>query len=925
MGSHRRHRLLSFLVICAVLFSNFASHAAFAQTGATPSASPIASPAASPVAEDSAVGSLDLDVLVIGAHPDDEAFGLSTYGQWNEYNNIRTGVITVTRGEGGGNAVGTEEGPALGILREAEERKAVSRAGIEHIFNLDKVDFYYTVSAPLTEETWGYDDTLARVVRIIRETKPEVIITMNPAPIPGNHGHHQMAARFAVAGYYAAADPSMFPEQITREGLSPWSASKIFMAGASGKDQVGENCASTFQPVEPTNVIDGVWDGRVSDRNNGLLWSQVARSSQKMYASQGWAVFPDASSDPKETGCSFFTLIDSRVPYTLDNTGPTAMLEGAIVPGADGLPLGTQFYLTTDTFDVIPGADLIVTAHVAHLPIDASPEINLDVPDGWMVGALGAPLEPDGNGGYTVRIGVKVAENAKLNTRFRLAGTLTAGAATGSTVEVVQVVPPVRGVLAPLPQVAQFEAWTTKVGAPQLDNLIKPVASLGSGESREITVALSNRSARPQTGTVALALPAGFTADATSKPYPEISAGGSESVSFTVTNTNAALLSGKAGGVDGDYDMTISTESGGVTSAQTAGLELVPMTDVAEVKTDPKLDGIITSGEYLGDAVDLNSIWEGDDLESAGDGGGIAHIAWGVDGIYVAVQVKDDTLGAVVPEADAKRHWRTDSVEIAIDPRGTAENTSATFKVGVFPTTTEGQPAAYRDADAFQGPVSETAPGFRVASKINDPYNGYVVETFIPFADLPADIDPKNAAMNIFIYDSDTQDLTGQTRLGWSTWGGVQGDPYRWGKTRFEGYTPPADARTTPDAPKMPLDATHSIDSPQSIMQSAMDGVGLAGTPSIPASEGLLFVSPPKVEGDKVSVSFTAKSAGTVTIFDDAGGIFDTSTPIVVQVTAGQELVESVPRAENNASGTLLISFQNATGETQAFSRPYSD
>jgi len=102
-----------------------------------------------------------------------------------------------------------------------------------------------------------------------------------------------------------------------------------------------------------------------------------------------------------------------------------------------------------------------------------------------------------------------------------------------------------------------------------------------------------------------------------------------------------------------------------------------------------------------------------------------------------------------------------------------------------------------------------------------------------------------------------------------------------------------------------------------------MDGVGLAGTPSIPASEGLLFVSPPKVEGDKVSVSFTAKSAGTVTIFDNAGGIFDASTPTVVQVIAGQEVVESVPRAENNASGTLLISFQSANGETQAFSRPY--
>jgi hypothetical protein len=57
---------------------------------------------------------VDLDAMFIGAHPDDEAFTLSTFGQWDEYAGVRTGVIPVTRGEGGGNAVGPEEGPAWG-------------------------------------------------------------------------------------------------------------------------------------------------------------------------------------------------------------------------------------------------------------------------------------------------------------------------------------------------------------------------------------------------------------------------------------------------------------------------------------------------------------------------------------------------------------------------------------------------------------------------------------------------------------------------------------------------------------------------------------------------------------------------------------------------------------------------------------------
>ena len=70
-------------------------------------------------------GSVDLDVLYIGAHPDDEAWTLAAFGQWNEFEDQTAGVITITRGEGGGNAVGLEEGPALGLIREGEERTAV--------------------------------------------------------------------------------------------------------------------------------------------------------------------------------------------------------------------------------------------------------------------------------------------------------------------------------------------------------------------------------------------------------------------------------------------------------------------------------------------------------------------------------------------------------------------------------------------------------------------------------------------------------------------------------------------------------------------------------------------------------------------------------------------------------------------------------
>ena len=229
-----------------------------------------------------------LDVLFIGAHPDDEAFTIPAFGQWNEDAGLKTGVVTITRGEGGGNAVGPEEGPALGILREAEERRAVGKAAIANIFNLDKVDFYYTVSSPLTEQIWGAESSLERIVRIVRETRPEVIVTMDPAPSPGNHGHHQYATRLAVEAYEAAADPTRFPKQLSEPGVDTWKVKRLFRGGAAGAGPPGPTCASTFVKSDPTDNVFGVWMGTTSARNGGKTWWQILWEAAHEYVSQGF-------------------------------------------------------------------------------------------------------------------------------------------------------------------------------------------------------------------------------------------------------------------------------------------------------------------------------------------------------------------------------------------------------------------------------------------------------------------------------------------------------------------------------------------------------------------------------------------------------------------------------------------------------------
>jgi hypothetical protein len=344
---------------------------------------------------------------------------------------------------------------------------------------------------------------------------------------------------------------------------------------------------------------------------------------------------------------------------------------------------------------------------------------------------------------------------------------------------------------------------------------------------------------------------------------------------------------------------------------------------VQEATTAPELDGTIGTAEYPGEAIDLSRVWEGDDPDSPADASGSAQVTWGVDGIYFGVSVTDDTLGTVLPQADAKRHWRTDSVEIAIDPLGTSENTSTTFKVGFFPTTTEGEPAAYRDADNHQGPVAETAPGFEVASSLAEPYTGYVIETFVPYTALPADIDPENATINIFIYDSDTEDLTGQTRLGWSTWNGVQGDPYRWGKATFDGYTPPADARTTPDEPVIPTEAAQSISSPRSILQSTQDGVSLAGKPGVSAENELSLIGEPTLEGGNVTFTLRAgATTGTVYVF-----AWDGEAALASSTAWALEESEVTYRLDvgETTSGTILVGYETDDGAVQALAIPFGD
>ncbi|NLU74331.1 hypothetical protein HCC61_16875 [Streptomyces sp. HNM0575] len=551
------------------------------------------------------------DVLFVSAHPDDEAGSLSTFGLWHERRGVRTGVVTITRGEGGGNAVGPEEGAPLGMLREDEERSATALAGIENIFYLDKPDFWYTLSAPLTERIWHEQDTLERIVRLFRMITPHTVVTMDPRPF-NQHGGHQMSARLAIEAFFLAGDVTAFPDQLTCEGLRPWRPRRLLSQNDSFSDLLGPDAPEKHRTDPDTGLpVLGFWSGHVS-RRHGKTWAQVERDASRMYRTQGWAAQPpEVPTDPEKLDSDWFSVLVER--------------------------------------------------------------------------------------GEIVRARVREQEELR-------------------------------------PLYAEFSAWTRKVGLPWLANAAQP-------------------------------------------DYPA-----------------------------------------------------APSTTVPEVAVAPVLNGVEGEGEYPGPELRLRH-WEGDEVPDA-DCSATAKLSRHGDDLFVLVTVVDDRAGTALGQDDAKRHWRTDSVEIALDPRGDGDDTSTTFKTGIFPFTAgDGGPAAERDADNRQGPAAKTAPGMRVAAKVGDPYRGYTVEARIPLGELPAAADPERFAVNVLVYDSDTDDKTGQTRLAWSPFGSAQADPYVWGTARLEGYTPPADRPTDPADPEIPTEAARSEDSAASVAQARRTGVPLAGGP----------------------------------------------------------------------------------------------
>ncbi len=163
-------------------------------------------------------------LLMFTAHPDDEDGGMLAYEVRGQ--GARAALMTLTRGEGGQNVMSQDLYDALGLARTQELLLADRYIGVDQYFSR-AVDYGFSKTREEALEKWGHDRVLSDAVRVVRMTRPLVVLSVFVGAATDGHGHHQVAGELAQEVFNAAGDPTKFPEQI-REGLRPWSPLKVY-------------------------------------------------------------------------------------------------------------------------------------------------------------------------------------------------------------------------------------------------------------------------------------------------------------------------------------------------------------------------------------------------------------------------------------------------------------------------------------------------------------------------------------------------------------------------------------------------------------------------------------------------------------------------------------------------------------------------
>jgi len=234
------------------------------------------------------------------AHPDDEDGGMLTFESRGL--GTHTMLMTLTRGEGGQNKLGSSLLDSLGVLRTLELLGADRYYGVDQRFSR-VADFGFSKNPEETLEKWqGHDVALGDMVRVIRTFRPDVLVARFTGTSRDGHGNHQASAILTREAFRAAGDPKRFPEQI-KDGLTPWQAKKLYM---------GRLCWDNSAECEKDYSVK-INSGKANPDLKGS-YIQFAMEGLRHQLSQGAAQW---NVDPGDR-FSYYKLVDSTIPSAAD-------------------------------------------------------------------------------------------------------------------------------------------------------------------------------------------------------------------------------------------------------------------------------------------------------------------------------------------------------------------------------------------------------------------------------------------------------------------------------------------------------------------------------------------------------------------------------------------------------------------------------
>ncbi|MGB9459609.1 MAG: PIG-L family deacetylase [Candidatus Acidiferrum sp.] len=302
-----------------------------------------------------------VDILLVVAHPDDEGAATPYLARAIDEGK-RVAIVYGTRGSSGENQAGAEQAAALGDIREMEARRAAVVLGIDKVWFLGGKD---TASQDVLQSlaNWGHGKALENLVRLVRLTRPDVILTFLPGTFIGeDHGDHQAAGVLATEAFDLAGDPTVFPEQVSAplrrlepflENLRPWQTKKIYYFPDADNEEM-------FRDKGPKYAVT-----EISKSAKQAYW-RVALESFRRHETQAKS-FIDSLSKMDEAQIEKLVASDG-----FWSNGISFVLGKSLVGGS----------VTGDIFEgITPGA--IAFARTEVTPAPARPEISVVLAGPW--------------------------------------------------------------------------------------------------------------------------------------------------------------------------------------------------------------------------------------------------------------------------------------------------------------------------------------------------------------------------------------------------------------------------------------------------------------------------------------------------------------------------------------------------------------